>query len=91
MNSQIKESTGTDTTNQSKRMSHQWRVSPRTMSRELTGGGGVGARALEKAGAKPVGGDEAAENGTGKFDSNLSMVSIANAYPTKYSKESKMI
>ena len=69
-------------------MCHQWRVNPRRITRELIWGGGVVARPLEKAGAKPEGEDDPMGNGTGKFDSDLSMVSIVDVYPTKYSKES---
>ena len=54
------------------------------MTRELICGAAVVTRSLEKAGAKPEGDDEAAGNGTGKFESNLSLVSIVDVYPTRY-------
>jgi len=61
------------------------------MTRELIRGEWVVARSVEKAGAKPEGRDEAAGKGTGKFESNLSMVSIVDVYPTKYSRNQRMI
>jgi len=75
---------------ESKGMRHQWRVNPRSRTRELTWDCGVVARPLEKVGARPEGRDNAAGNGTGRFDSDLSMLSIVDVYPTRYLKVSRI-
>jgi hypothetical protein len=53
------------------------------MTRELIGDGDGNARLPENAGAKPEGRDDATGNGTGRFGSDLSMVSIVNVYQQK--------
>jgi hypothetical protein len=72
---------GADTPSQSERIRNQCRVSPRRIVRELICGDGVVAKSPVNTGPKAGSECEAVGNRAGRFESDLSMVSIVDVYP----------